>query len=187
MRKPLCFCACLHVCWTNTCRGCYENKLHLTIFLLLPLEYEIRLGPEQRDQLSFNSSRRQHQKPGSGELAWDSASKISVSRIYLSVFAVNVQNPFSIPFIFLFLTLQGGNLIEMVIATYLKTKKKPLKFFEVLMIQVWAAMWQPHSNAVGTISLSPISDQLWGNLGYVQKEIWVRRHLKQLYSWKKAG
>jgi len=55
----------------------------------------------------------------------------------------------------------------MVIATYLKTKKKPLKFFEVLMIQVWAAMWQPHSNAVGTISLSPISDQLWGNLGYV--------------------
>lgn len=61
MRKPLCFCACLHVCWTYACRGCYENKLHVTSFLLLPLKYEIRPGLEQR-KLSFNSPRRQNQK-----------------------------------------------------------------------------------------------------------------------------
>lgn len=62
MRKPLCLHVCLHVCWTYACRGCYENKLHMTSFLLLLLKYEIRPGLEQRTHLPLNSSRRQYQK-----------------------------------------------------------------------------------------------------------------------------
>lgn len=172
MRKPLCFCACLHVCWTNTCRGCYENKLHLTIFLLLPLEYEIRLGPEQRDQLSFNSSRRQHQKHVGVEnwLGIVQAKYLCpISIPYLPLcFRSECSKPLLHSFYFPLSYPLGWKLNRNGDShLFKKKKKKPLKFFEVLMIQVWAAMWQPHSNAVGTISLSPISDQLWGNLGYV--------------------
>lgn len=62
MRKPLCLRVCLHVCWTYACRGCYENKLHLTSFLLLPLKYGIRPGLEQRTHLPLNSPRGPYQK-----------------------------------------------------------------------------------------------------------------------------
>lgn len=62
MRKSLCLRVCLHVCWTYACRGCYENKFHLTSFLLLTSKYEIRPGLEQRTHLPLNSPRRQYQK-----------------------------------------------------------------------------------------------------------------------------
>lgn len=38
---------CVCMGWTCTCKGCCENKLHLTSFLSLPLKHENRPGPRK--------------------------------------------------------------------------------------------------------------------------------------------